>query len=142
MKSINLRLKHICYIKDLKHKQVAKDLNINVQQFNNWCNNTKPTIEVLEAITGYFPDLNPRWFMTGKGEPFPSEKNNTFHLDSDYKHHKVNYVVSELDFYIKKLKKSEKEYAQKTKILCCKLQKANEKNQLSVVKVTSSQISQ
>ena len=74
MKSINQRLKHILYLKGIKHVVIANELKINVQQFNNWCNSTKPTIEGLEKLVRYFPDLNVRWLMSGEGEPFFDKK--------------------------------------------------------------------
>ena len=119
MKAINQRLKHICYLKGLTHRKVAKDLNINSQQFNNWCNNTKPTIEGLEKLVNYFPDLNVRWLISGVGEPLLLEtikldSQNTINLNSDHKQYDVDSALTELEGYIKKLKKNQKEHEVKS----------------------------
>ena len=44
-----------------------------MQKFNNWCNNTKPSIEGVIKLIEYFPDLSARWLLTGQGEPTWSE---------------------------------------------------------------------
>jgi len=69
MSTINQRLKHFVEIQGLTHKQVARTLDINDKQFNNWMNNTKPSIEGIEKICKYFKNLNVRWLITGTGEP-------------------------------------------------------------------------
>ena len=70
MSTINDRLKRFLFEKKLTHKQVSRALDINDQQFNNWCISVKPSIDGLEKILRHFPDLNARWLMTGIGEPF------------------------------------------------------------------------
>ena len=69
MSTVNQRLKHFIEIQGLTHKQVARTLDINDKQFNNWLNNTKPSIEGIERICKYFKNLNVRWLITGTGEP-------------------------------------------------------------------------
>jgi transcriptional regulator with XRE-family HTH domain len=69
MSTINQRLKHFIEIQGLTHKQVARTLDINDKQFNNWMNNTKPSIEGIEKICKYFKNLNVRWLITGTGDP-------------------------------------------------------------------------
>jgi len=69
MLSINQRLKYFLEIQELTHRYVARQLNINEKQFNNWMNTTKPSIEGLEKIILHFKNLNVRWLMTGEGEP-------------------------------------------------------------------------
>jgi len=69
MDTLNKRLKYFLFLKNLKHVDVSRQLEINDQQFNNWCNGIKPTIDGLEKIVKYFPDLSARWLLTGDGEP-------------------------------------------------------------------------
>ena len=69
MSTINQRLKYFIEIQGLTHKQVARTLDINDKQFNNWMNNTKPSIEGIEKVCNYFKNLNVRWLITGTGEP-------------------------------------------------------------------------
>jgi transcriptional regulator with XRE-family HTH domain len=69
MNTINQRIKEFLFLKGMKHKDVARQTGINVQQFNNWCNNTKPTLDGLVNIIKFFPDMNTRWLFTGDGDP-------------------------------------------------------------------------
>jgi transcriptional regulator with XRE-family HTH domain len=69
MSTVNQRLKYFIEIQGLTHKQVARTLDINDKQFNNWLNNTKPSIDGIEKVCRYFKNLNVRWLITGAGEP-------------------------------------------------------------------------
>jgi hypothetical protein len=70
MSTINDRLKRFLFEKKLTHKQVSRALDINDQQFNNWCACVKPSIDGLEKIIRHFPDLSARWLMTGEGNMY------------------------------------------------------------------------
>jgi transcriptional regulator with XRE-family HTH domain len=66
MKTINQRLKSIFESKKLKVNQVAAELEIDYRQFNNWLNQTKPSIDGLQKILKYLPDIDARWLLTGE----------------------------------------------------------------------------
>lgn len=68
MTTINERLKLYLTFKGIKHKEAARQCGINEQQFNNWCNNIKPSIDGLQRIVKNYSDLSARWLLTGDGE--------------------------------------------------------------------------
>jgi len=68
MTTINQRLKSIFEEKKIKVNAVAAELEIDYRQFNNWLNNTKPSVEGLQKILRYLPDIDARWLLTGEGE--------------------------------------------------------------------------
>jgi transcriptional regulator with XRE-family HTH domain len=68
MTTINQRLKSIFEEKKIKVNAVAAELEIDYRQFNNWLNNTKPSVEGLQKILKYFPNIDARWLLTGEGE--------------------------------------------------------------------------
>lgn len=64
--SINQRIKSILDEKKISGKKAALDLEIDYRQFNNWLNQTKPSVEGLQKILKYFPDVDARWLLTGE----------------------------------------------------------------------------
>lgn len=66
MLTINQRLKSFLIEKGIQQKKAAREMGLNDKQFNNWLNNTKPSIEGLERIGLYFKDLDMRWLLTGE----------------------------------------------------------------------------
>jgi hypothetical protein len=83
MRTINQRIKDFIYLSGLTHRQVSRDLEINDQQFNNWLNNTKPSVDGLTKIINYFPEMNARWLMTGNGSPKLSDQEDILNSAND-----------------------------------------------------------
>jgi len=83
MSTINQRIKDFIYLSGLTHRQVSRDLEINDQQFNNWLNNTKPSVDGLTKIINYFPEMNARWLMTGNGNPKLSDQEDILNSVND-----------------------------------------------------------
>lgn len=80
------RLKHILKHYDLKQKDLVNrvELSNNTVISNILQGKTlNPTRIILEKILNAFPDVDARWFLTGKGQPF-IEKEHTNPKTSDH----------------------------------------------------------
>lgn len=105
MSSINQRLRDTIEAKKLSGRQVAIELEIDYRQFNNWLNQTKPSIEGLQKIIKHFPDVNVRWLLTGDGEMDSPELGVLMEASGEYKTKKdCCAVCAEKDKLIEELK--------------------------------------
>lgn len=123
MSSINQRLRDTIEAKKLSGRQVAIELEIDYRQFNNWLNQTKPSIEGLQKIIKYFPDINARWLLTGEGEMDLPEQGVTMEPSTAYKITRVDCpecisklrTIAELEEYRRKYIECLEELAGKKK---------------------------
>lgn len=76
--TIGDRIQYLIDIKaDEKITRFAKMIQMSDQSIRHVINQrNKPGFEMLEAIIKTFEDLNPRWLLTGEGEPFVLEEEN------------------------------------------------------------------
>lgn len=70
MKStINERIRILCDTYSKNQSEFANTIGISTQSLSNYLNrNTKPTVDLLDAILQAYPFLNSDWLITGKGE--------------------------------------------------------------------------
>ena len=65
------RIRHIIKSKHLTIEAFAEKTGVPRSTLNQmFKNDSNPKLPLLEACLELFPDLNPRWLITGKGEPW------------------------------------------------------------------------
>lgn len=68
METIGLRLKKYFEFKDEKRKQFCETVDIPYSSLTQILNGGRNmSSEILDKVLTYFPDLNARWLITGKG---------------------------------------------------------------------------
>ncbi|WP_158962367.1 helix-turn-helix domain-containing protein [Myroides fluvii] len=68
MEVIGLRLKKYLEYKDVKRADFAEEVNMSYASLTHLLNgNRNMSSDMLDRIFTYFPDLNARWFVSGKG---------------------------------------------------------------------------
>lgn len=69
------RIKHIIKTKNLTIESFAKQTGTTRGTLNQmFKNDSNPKLPLLAACLNLFPDLNPRWLITGKGTAWESKK--------------------------------------------------------------------
>jgi transcriptional regulator with XRE-family HTH domain len=76
--TIGQRLKFLMESLSLKVRTLAGALDLSETNVRNYISrDSKPSSDVLERILRQYPQVNPRWLLTGIGEPFlPSISSN------------------------------------------------------------------
>lgn len=68
MESIGFRLKKYLEFKGVSRKDFASDIDIIYSSLNRILNSDRAmNSDTLSKVLDYFPDLNSRWLLTGKG---------------------------------------------------------------------------
>lgn len=100
MESIGSRLRKYLEFKGVSRKEFATDIDIIYSSLNRILNSDRAmNSETLGKVLDYFPDLNARWFLTGKG---PMEYTSaSYHLDPVLE--QSHDTMKEVDEYIKNL---------------------------------------
>lgn len=100
METIGLRLKKYLEYKNVVRKDFATNVDIPYASLNHILNgNRNMSSDIMDKIFMYFPDLNTRWFITGKG---PMEYTSaSYHLDPVLE--QSHDAVKVADEYIKNL---------------------------------------
>ncbi len=100
METIGLRLKKYLEYKNVVRKDFATSVDIPYASLNHIINsNRNMSSDIMDKIFTYFPDLNTRWFITGKG---PMEYTSaSYHLDPVLE--QSHDTMKEVDEYIKNL---------------------------------------
>ena len=69
--TINERIRILCDTYAKNQSEFANKIGISTQSLSNYLNrNTKPTVDLLDAIIKAYPQINTDWLITGEGEPF------------------------------------------------------------------------
>ncbi|MDM1441884.1 helix-turn-helix transcriptional regulator [Myroides odoratimimus] len=104
MKFIGLRLKEYLEYKNVARKDFAHSTDIPYASLNHIINsNRNMSSDIMEKVFTYFPELNARWFITGKG---PMEYTAaSYHLDPVLE--QSHDAIKEADEYIKNLPKED-----------------------------------
>ncbi|MGL5276389.1 hypothetical protein [Myroides sp.] len=104
MDDIGTRLREYLDFKGIKRSLFAEECDIPYNSLTRILNNSRNlSSEVIGKIFNYFPDLNARWFITGKG---PMEYTvASYHLDPVLE--TPVDIVREVDEYISKLPKED-----------------------------------
>lgn len=67
--TINERIRILCDTYSKNQSEFANKIGISTQSLSNYLNrNTKPTVDLLDAIIKAYPFINTDWLITGKGE--------------------------------------------------------------------------
>ncbi len=69
------RLKEFMRLKKLTSSELASLLNIQRSSISHLLSGrNKPSYDFFNKFLEKFPDVNPYWLITGKGEPFENQK--------------------------------------------------------------------
>ena len=75
------RIKHIIKAKNLTIEAFAKQTGTTRGTLNQmFKNDSNPKLPLLAACLDLFPDLNPRWLITGKGEVWEMDNTNHYQV--------------------------------------------------------------
>ena len=67
--TINERIRILCDTYSKNQSEFANKIGISTQSLSNYLNrNTKPTVDLLDAIMEAYPFISTDWLITGKGE--------------------------------------------------------------------------
>ncbi|BAX79059.1 S24 family peptidase [Labilibaculum antarcticum] len=98
MSDISLRISELLLEKKLNKRSFSALLGYSDVAIGKIINGkSKPKFEMLESLINAFPDINPNWLLTGKGEMLLSEEENSHTTEETDKQTLAGYYYPNVD---------------------------------------------